>query len=687
MPSDKSIKKNISEVALPIFMVLVLVVMVLPVPRMILDLMLTMSITLAILVLMVAMYTTQPLDFSSFPTLLLIVTLFRLAINVATTRMILLHGNEGPGAAGNVIQAFGNFVVGGNYVVGIIVFLILVIINFVVITKGATRIAEVSARFTLDAMPGKQMSIDADLNSGLIDEDAARFRRKQIERQADFYGAMDGAAKFVRGDAIAGIVIALVNIIGGFVVGVFQLKMDMATAAANFTILSVGDGLVSQMPALIISTAAGLVVTRASTEADLGKELTFQLFGNPKIMFLVAGILGFFAIVPGLPMAPFLILAVVIAIVGFQGRKTQQSQDLADSEVKQAPPPDETETIKSLLAMDLVELEVGYGLIGLVDVDQGGELLEKVRAIRRQYAQNMGIVIPPIHIRDNLQLKPGQYRILIKGVEVGTGDLMYDRMLAMDPGTVERQIEGMPTKEPAFGLPALWIRKPERERAQLAGYTVVDIPTVITTHLSEIFRMYAHELLTRQDVSQLLENLAKKHPKVVEELVPGILSLGVVQKVLGNLLREEVGIKDLLTIVETLADYAGMSKDPDLLTEYVRQGMSRNITSQFVTDEGSIPVVTLDPRLESLLIESLHQTQQGTYLAVDPKTAQKLLKSIENLVDRFEKINRRPTVLCSPVIRGHLRRFLEKFIPNVAALSHNEIDPVAKIYSLGTIGI
>jgi flagellar biosynthesis protein FlhA len=679
--------KSGSELVLPIFMVMVIVVMVLPVPRFILDMLLTMSITLSLLVLLVALYSTQPLDFSSFPTMLLIATLFRLGINVATTRVILLHGNEGPDAAGQVIQAFGNFVVGGNYVVGIIVFIVLVVINFVVITKGSTRIAEVSARFTLDAMPGKQMAIDADLNAGLIDDEGARTRRKKIEQEADFYGSMDGAAKFVRGDAVAGIVITLVNILGGFIIGVAQMRMDIGTAAANYTILSVGDGLVSQIPALIISTAAGIVVTRASNDSSVGGELTKQLFGHSKVMLIASGILGLFAVVPGLPMLPFMILALIIGFVGFQIRNLEQQELMEAEEDEAAPAPDETETIESLLSQDLVELEVGYGLIGLVDMEQGGDLLEKVRAIRRQWAQNVGVVIPPIHIRDNLQLKPGQYRILIKGVEVGTGDLMYDRFLAMDPGTVDKRIDGIPTKEPTFGLPALWIRKSDSEAAQFAGYTVVDIATVITTHLNEIFRVYAHELITRQDVQQLLDNLAKKYPKVVEELVPNLLPLGAVQKVIANLLREEICVKDLLTIVETLADYSHLSKDPDLLTEYVRQSLSRPITEKFLKEDGTIPVVTVDPKLERILADSLNQTQQGSYLAIDPDTARKLIGSVELMIEKFERINSPMTILCSPVIRGHLRRFLEKFVPDVAALSHNEVDPRAKILSLGTIGI
>ena len=675
-----------TELFLAIGLVTVVVVMIIPVPPVLLDVMLTISIMLGLLILLVSLFTERPLDFSAFPTVLLFVTLYRLSLNVATTRMILLHGSEGTDAAGHVIQAFGQFVVGGSYVVGLIIFTVLIIINFVVITKGATRIAEVSARFTLDAMPGKQMSIDADLNAGLIDEAGARARRKEIEQQADFYGAMDGAAKFVRGDAIAGIIIVLVNIIGGFVIGVAQSGMDMATAASNYTLLSVGDGLVSQIPALIVSTAAGIIVTRASSEADLAGEIGWQLLGKPKVLFIAGGLLAGFSLVPGLPFAPFMLLAMVIVFVGFQTRNVQRAAEAAkprEEDIAPAAP----ETVEDFLAMDLIELEVGYGLINLVDTEQGGELLDKVRAIRKQYAQKMGVIIPPIHIRDNLQLKPGQYRIMIKGVEVGSGDLMPDRLLAMDPGTVDNPIDGIPTVEPAFGLPAVWIRRREREQAQFAGYTVVDLSTVITTHLSEIFRIHSHEILGRQEVSHLLENLKKTNPKVVEELVPTVLSLGAVQKVLKNLLSEEVSIRDLLTVIETLADYAPLTRDPDVLTEYVRQSLARAITSQFLTEEGSIPLMTVDGKLEQKLTDSITQTDQGSYMALDPNMAQRIISATEKGLGKFTAVGARPVLLTSPIIRGHLKRFLDKFVPNVAVLSHNEIDTKARIYSLGVLGV
>jgi flagellar biosynthesis protein FlhA len=674
------------DLILPLGLVLIVVVMIIPIPVFFMDILLAMSIFFGLLIMLVSLYMERPLDFSSFPTVLLIATLFRLSLNVATTRLILLHGSEGTDAAGKVIQAFGQFVVGGNYVVGVIVFIVLVIINFVVITKGATRIAEVTARFTLDAMPGKQMSIDADLNSGLIDEQGARERRSQIEQQADFYGAMDGAAKFVRGDAVASIIITIVNIVGGIVIGVVQQGMDAGQAAENYTLLSVGDGLVSQIPALIISTAAGIIVTRASGRSELASDIGGQLIGRVKVMYLAAALMIFFALVPGLPFLPFTILAGAVTLLATQTRAAQRIRDAMPLEEFDEEEP-LLETVEQVLSMDLIELEVGYGLITLVDADAGGELLEKIRAIRKQYAQRMGVIIPPIHIRDNLQLKPGQYRIMIKSVEVGGGDLMPDRMLAMDPGTVDRQIDGIPTVEPAFGLPAVWIRKRDREQAQFAGYTVVDLATVITTHLSEIFRNHSHELLGREEAHHLLDNLKKNFAKVVEELVPNLLSLGAVQKVLKNLLREEVSIRDLLTIVETLADYAHLTKDPDVLTEYVRQSLGRAITARHMNDDGSIPLMTFDARLEQTLSEAINHTEQGSYLALDPSVAQRILTSIEKAIERFNEVGARPVFLTSPLVRGHFKRFIDKFVPGVNVLSHNEIDAKARIYSLGVLGV
>ena len=676
-----------SDLLLAVAMVGIIVVMVIPVPAMIIDLMLTMSISLALIIMLVSLYVNKPLDFNGFPTMLLVITLFRLAVNVSTTRMILLHGHEGSDAAGKMIQAFGNFVVGGNYVVGMIIFLVLVIINFIVITKGAGRIAEVTARFTLDAMPGKQMAIDADLNSGFIDEQTARLRRQEIAREADFYGAMDGASKFVRGDAIAGIVITLINIIGGFVIGVAMGGMSLGDSAETYTLLSVGDGLVSQIPSLIISTAAGIVMSRAAaSDMEFARDISNQLFSRTRVLHLASGILVFFALVPGLPAVPFLVMAAGTITLARSLKKIRTAEESTELEVvpEQAT---EEEQVESLLAMDLVELEVGYGLIALVDQGQGGDLLEKVKAVRRQFASKMGIIIPPIHIRDNLNLRPGEYQILIKGVEVGKGELMNDRLLAMDPGTVENPVEGIPTVEPAFGLPALWIRKRDKDQAQFAGYTVVDLSTIATTHVSEIFRQHAHELINRQDMQQLLDGLAKRYPKVVSELIPEKLSLGVVLKVVQNLLREEVSVRDLLTIVETLADYGSMTQDADVLTEYVRQALARSITRMYTGGDGQLTVMTLSGNLEKFIADSVHHTNQGSFLSIDPDQAQTILRRLEEAQDEFAQKGLQSIVLTSPIIRGHFRRFTEKFLPSLVVLSHSELSNNVNIASLGTIEV
>src|SRR5689334_3571161 len=563
------------ELVIPLALVAVVVIMVIPLPPLLIDLLLAVSISLALIILLVSMYAQQALEFSTFPSVLLVVTLFRLALNVASTRLILLHGNEGSSAAGHVIQAFGNFVVGGSYVVGFVVFLILVVINFAVITKGAGRIAEVAARFTLDAMPGKQLAIDADLNSGLITEKDARARRRAIEEEADFYGAMDGASKFVRGDAVAGLVITAINILGGFFIGVVQQGTDIETAAHTYTILTIGDGLVSQLPALLVSTAAGIVVTRATSGADLGSEVTAQLLMSPRVLWIVTAILGGFAVLPGLPFLPFIALAGATGGLAAAGRGAgTRAVGGADAGPPALVPKEEKP--ESLLALDLMELEVGFELVPLVDPAAGrpgGDLVERIRTLRRQLAQEMGFIVPPIHIRDNLQLKPSEYVIVLKGVEVARGEIRGGCSLAINPGTAVATVPGVPTREPAFGLEALWIASHDRERAQLAGYTVVDAATVVITHLTEVIRRHAYELLGRQEVQQLLDAMAKSKPKVVEELVPQQLSVGGVQKVLQNLLREGISIRDLLTVLETLADHAGRTKDGDVLTEYVRQAL------------------------------------------------------------------------------------------------------------------
>jgi flagellar biosynthesis protein FlhA len=675
-----------SDIFLAAAVVGILVFMVIPLPPMLLDILLSLNITFSLIIVLVATYILKPLELSSFPSIILLATLFRLSLNIASTRIILLHGNEGTMAAGKVIKAFGSFVVGGNYVVGAIVFLILVIINFVVITKGAGRIAEVAARFTLDAMPGKQMSIDADLNAGLINDEEARARRLMISQEADFYGAMDGASKFVRGDAIAGVIITLINILGGLAIGVFQKEMSFSHAAENYTLMTVGDGLVSQIPALIVSTAAGIVVSRAGSESDLAKQITSQILLQPRAIGIAAGVLFGFAMVPGLPSVPFMALSALAGILAYivlQARRArfreEQAKKILTAKTK-AP-----EKIVPLSPLDILSLEVGYGLIPLVDVEQNGELLDRIKAIRRQVAQDIGIVIPPIHIQDNLQLKPGEYSILLKGNEVARGELMLNHYLAMNPGTVEGEIDGIPTTEPTFGLPAFWIKEERRENAIGKGFTVVDLSTVLTTHLSDMVTRHGHELLGRQEVQQLLDSLKDSYPKVVEELVPNFLSLGGVVKVLQNLLREQIPIRDLLTILETLADWAPATKDIDTLTERVRQALARTITKLYQTPEGSIATITLDQSVEEVIAASIQQTEHGTYLALEPNVAQRLIKTLANLLERFSSSNYQPIVICSAQIRSHFQKLIDRFIPNLVVLSYNEILNNIKIKSLGTV--
>ncbi len=686
----KKLTKN-SDVAMAIGVVGIMMVMILPIPPSVLDALLSFSITFGLVVLLVSLYTTQPLEFSVFPALLLIATLFRLSLNVASTRLILLQGHTGPGGAGQVIQAFGNFVVGGNYIVGFVIFVILVIINFVVITKGAGRIAEVAARFTLDAIPGKQMAIDADLNAGLVDEGEARRRREEISKEADFFGAMDGASKFVRGDAIAGLIITFINLVGGLAIGVFQQGMPIAKAAATYSILTVGDGLVAQVPAILISTAAGIVVSRSSEDAHLGATMTTQLLSQTRAIGVASALLFGLGLFPGLPKFPFFLLAGLSGGVAYYLTQEKKAEIRREEEVAAAAPTEAPstapESMEPYLQVDLLELDVGYSLIPLVDARQNGELLERIRSIRRQFATEMGLVVPPLHIRDNLQLKPGEYIILLKGVEVARGEIMMDHFLAMDTGTVESAVPGIPTTEPAFNLPALWITPANKERAQFVGYTVVDPATVVATHLTELVKKHGSELITRSEVQNLLDKVSEAHPKVVEELVPNLLALGRVQKVMQNLVREGVSIRDLVTILETLADYAPVSQDPDVLTEYVRSRLARNLTTQFGGETGSINVITLDAESEQVLVSALQHTDHGSYLAMDPTQADRLLRSIQEQMDRFESSTSQPVLLASPAIRGHLRKFTERFIPQLAILSHNEIAAGVRIQSLGTVSV
>ena len=678
-----------TDLLLAAAMMAILTVMMLPLPSVLLDLALTVVITFSLAILVIALYTDEALDLSIFPSLLLISTLGRLSLNVASTRLILSEGHAGGDAAGAVIQAFGSFVVGDNYVIGLIVFIILVVINFVVITKGSGRVAEVAARFTLDAMPGKQMSIDADLNAGLISEEEARKRRSEIEQQADFYGAMDGASKFVRGDAIAGIIITLVNVVGGLLIGVIQRGLDLSTAAENYTMLTIGDGLVSQIPALLIFTAAGIVVTRSSgSKKNLGSQMTTQLMAKPKALAIVGSILIFLGLVPGMPLFPFMLMGSLTLSIAFITHKFREDNALRKQkeEMELAAQP-EKENIESLLPLDLLELEVGYGLINVVESEESGDLLERIVSIRKQFALDLGIVVPSIHIRDNLQLEPGEYRFLIKGNKIGGGTLMPENLLAMDPGNVLKEIRGIPTKEPAFGLDAMWVHKNLKEEAEISGYTVVDLPTVIATHLTEMLRTHSHELMGRQEASALVENFKEIYPKIVEDLVPDILPLGTVVQVLQGLLKEQVSIRDLRTIFETLADEGHKTKQVENLVESCRKALARAITEKLLNEEGMIPVLSLSPYLEETVSNSLLQTEDGIQLVMDPHVAQNMITEIAKMIETNPEIAGQPVLLTSPSIRRHIRRLTERFIPQLQVVSHNELSIDANISSVGTVEV
>lgn len=693
------------DIALAAGVVLILGLMLIPLPTIILDLMLSFSISLSFLVLLTSMFMISPLEFSIFPTLLLVTTLLRLGLNVASTRLILLNGDKGAAAAGEIIQSFAEFVVGGSYVVGAVIFLILFILNKVVITAGTTRIAEVAARFTLDAMPGKQMAIEADLNSGIITEQEAIEQRKNIRREADFYGAMDGAGKFVQGDVTAGMFITFVNIIGGVIIGVLQFDMDFQTALKTYALLTIGDGLVSTIPSIIISVSAGIIVSRAAAESKMGEEFLTQLTYNSKVLKMVSGVLFLLGIVPGLPLVPFWTFSALLFLVtrilgdnealaaksGTQGGKKAVGGSAGGKALGPGAKPSENldspEEVQKLLPLDLLELEVGYGLIPLVDEEQNGNLLSRIRSIRRQFALDMGVVIPALHLRDNLQLRPGQYSLLIKGNQVATAEILIDHYLAMDPGNVTKKIDGIETMEPAFNLPALWISEMQKEAAMVAGYTVVDPATVIATHITEVFRRNLPEFLGRQEVQALLDTLAKTAPRVVDELVPNVLQLGQVQKVLQNLVRENVSIRDMLTIVETLADYGQVNKNPDTLTEFVRERMARTIIRPYLDDENSLVVMTLDPQADRTIQESLRQTDSGAFLALNPMLAQKFIANISQLVDNAVMFSSQPVLLTSPMIRPHVAQLVMRFLPNVPVLSQVEIPADIRLHSAGTVGI
>lgn len=682
VPSTSLVKHP--DILMSVGVVGILMVMLVPLPRFFLDLLLSFNITLSIIILLVGMQVRRPLEFSVFPSILLMVTLLRLALNIASTRLILLHGNEGAAAAGEVIRAFGNFVVGGNYTVGLVVFTILVIINFVVITKGAGRVAEVAARFTLDAMPGKQMAIDADLNAGLINDKEARHRRKEIAQEADFYGAMDGSSKFVRGDAIAAVVITLVNILGGLTIGVLQQGMTLAAAAQTYTLLTVGEGLVAQVPALIVSTAAGIVITRAASEVNLGLEITRQVLISPKAIGTASGILLAMGLVPGLPHLAFLALG---SLTGWMAFQLNENQKVAAAVPEQESPQVKAEEAATqVVPLDLMEVQVGYGLIGLVDGGQGGALLDRIKGLRRQFAEQMGFVLPPIHIRDNLQLRPNEYAALLKGVELAKSEVMPAHVLAIDPGTAQRGIiHGLPTKEPAFGLPAMWVPEQQREQAQMAGYTVVDPGSAIATHLSELIKRHAHELLGRQEVQGLLDQLGKNHPKLVEEVIPNLIPLGTLVRVLSHLLREGVPIRDLRTILETIADHAASTKDADILTEVARQALGRTITKQYLAPDGSLPIIGLDPRLDRTLADQANAAGQGNQWVPDPLVAQKLLTALKQAAERMVGRGHQPVILCSPSLRRHLRKLTDRILHSVPILGLNEVDSVTRLQAMETV--
>lgn len=681
----KLFSKN-SDLAIAVGILLILAVMIVPIHPLLLDLLLSITLALSIVILLMSIYSKKPLDFSTFPSILLVSTIFRLSLNVATTRNILLKGgSDGSKAAGEIIRSFGEFVVEGNYVVGIIIFSILVIINFMVITKGAGRVAEVAARFTLDAMPGKQMAIDADLNAGLITEKEARVRRREVSEESDFYGSMDGASKFVRGDAIAGILITAINIIGGIVVGVVQNQLDFSNAAQTFTLLTIGDGLVSQIPAIIISTAAGIITTRNSNDIALGAQIGQQFKIHPKAVYIGGGVLIVFSLIPGLPKIPFLVVGFGLLFIAYRIEVVNE-KDIEQLEEENIQDTKKTsDKLEDLLDLDLISLEVGYGLVSLVDTEQNGDLIERITQIRKQFASDWGVIIPTIRIKDNLELGPTHYHIKIKGITVAEGELMSDYFLAMNPGNIIEKIEGIDTVEPVFGLEAVWINEEQKEDAQYNGYTVVDLSTVIATHITEILKTNLHEIFGRQELIDLLENIKKNYPKIVADLIPDILPLGVVLKVIQNLLREGVSVRDLRTILESLSEYGDKIKNTDILTELARGGLHRTITESIKSDAGDIPLFTLDQDIEDNLAKGLIETERGSELALDPKITQTILSSLNQKIEEATNIGEKMVVLCSPHSRGHFKKLTEKFIPNLVVVSHNELAVNSNIRSLGIV--
>ncbi|MBU0983204.1 MAG: flagellar biosynthesis protein FlhA [candidate division Zixibacteria bacterium] len=687
MAGSKSILNGLSsraDIALAIVVIGIITVLVIPIPSVLLDFALAFNITFSLVVLLTTLYVKEPLDLSVFPGMLLIVTLMRLALNVASTRMIL-----GDAYAGEVINSFGNFVVQGNYVVGFIVFVILVIIQFVVITKGAGRISEVAARFTLDAMPGKQMAIDADLNAGIINEDQARVRREKISREADFYGAMDGASKFVRGDAIAGILITLINIIGGFIIGAAINGMSLSEALRTYSLLSIGDGLVTQIPALLVSTASGVIVTRAASESNMGTDLSRQLTRQPRAIMITSAVLILFGLVPGMPTLTFVVLGLAVGGVGYATRQAQQRLAAEKQQEKKAAaaakPAEREERTEDLLKVDTIGLEIGYGLIPAVDANQGGDLLERIGSIRKQLAAELGIIVPPIRIRDNVQLKPNEYQVKIRGIRVAGAELMLDHLLAINPGFVEEKLDGFDTVDPAFGLSATWVIPALKDVAEARGFTVVEPTAVLATHLTEVVRDAAAEMVTRQDIQHLVETLKEDVPALVESVIPEVVSLGTLQKVLQALLKERIPVRDLTTILETVADYSAITKDTDVLAEYARMALKRQITELYKDNSGRVNVFTVDPALEQQMADAVQSTKQGLMMLLDPAITDAVLKSIGRESERMQAAGVTAVCICSPNIRLALRRLVEASYPNLAVVSYNEILSNVEIVSTGMV--
>ena len=672
-----------TDIVVAAYLLAAIVFMIVPMPNVMLDVMLTFNISIALVIMVRCLFTKEVLDMSNFPTILLFTTIFRISLNVSSTRLILTTGDPG-----NVVETFGQFVGGGDLIVGAVIFIILIIIQFVVINKGSERVAEVTARFTLDAMPGKQMAIDADLNTGAINDEEAKVRRQKLQDESSFFGNMDGATKYVKGDATAGLIITGVNLAGGTIMGIVRGGLDAAEALNTYGLLTIGDGLCSQIPSLLISLATGILVTKGSKEMDFSGLLIKEMFGVPKVLFIVGGALGLLGIVTPLNTVLFLGFAAAFIISGLSMQRTigeaNIEQEVAEEETE-AEEIRRPENVVSLLSVDPIELEFGYGIIPLADVNQGGDLLDRVVMIRRQIALELGTVVPIIRLRDNIQLNPNQYIIKIKGIQVAEGDIMFDHYMAMNPGYVEEEIVGIETREPSFGLPALWITESQRERAESSGYTVVDPPSIIATHLTEVIRSHIAELLTRQDVQNLVDNLKESNPVLVDELIPNLLGLGEVQKVLQNLLKEGISIRDLLSIFEILADHATTTRDTDVLTEYVRQGLKRAISGRFFDGGEENRVITIDPKIEQEIMSSVKQTEQGAYISLDPERIRAIMDSTREQIAKLEELGKPPIVLCSPIVRMYFKKLSEEYFDDLIVVSYNEVEPDIELKSSGMV--